>query len=503
MTLTQTEPTPLGRLPGGGAHRLLVVYGPSRADLGYSRTLGASSVLGMPAVSAQAPLLIGREPDSSPSLPLRQAQVSRRHAIVAPSERGYGIEDLGSRNGTFVNGRAIKSAELADGDVIRIGSTLLLFQFLDAAACELVQGPLARTEGASVSRLVGGGHAMTRLREAIKSAPTNVPVLIQGETGVGKELVAEALHEQSERIGPFVPVNCSALPSNLVESELFGHVRGAFTGAEARKGLYGRAEKGTLFLDEIGDMPVDVQAKLLRALAVGEVRAVGSDQARTIDVRVVAATNVDLEQAVAAGSFRADLYARLMAHIIVVPKLRARREDVLELARHFLLKTGDIPISPDAAEALVIHAWPYNVRELEQILAPIAAAAKRRGRLELSDLPPRLRDGLESRFDHASVSEAVSSPLLCVRRDAVPSADELRTVVEAHSGNVAQVAAFFGKDRRQIYRWAHALGVDIKALREDVHGHTLPPPAPAPGGSATAAPEQPAPGLTGLTGERN
>ena len=497
MTLTQTEPTPLGRLPGGGAQRLLVVYSPSRADLGYSRTLGASSMPGLPAVTAQSPLLIGREPDSSPSLPLRQAQVSRRHAIVAPSERGYSIEDLGSRNGTFVNGRVVKAAELADGDVIRIGSTLLLFQYLDAAACELVQGPLSRTpEGRSSSRLVGLGHAMTRLREAIRSAPLSVPVLVQGETGVGKELVAEALHEHSERTGPFVPVNCSALPSNLVESELFGHVRCAFTGAEARKGLYGRAEKGTLFLDEIGDMPLDVQAKLLRALAVGEVRAVGSDQGRTIDVRVVAATNVDLEQAVAGGSFRADLYARLMAHIIVVPKLRERREDILELARHFLLKTGDIPISPDAAEALLIHGWPYNVRELEQVLAPIAAAAKRRGRLELSDLPARLRDGLEARFDPASVSEAVSSPLLCVRRDAVPSADELRTVVEAHSGNVAQVAAFFGKDRRQIYRWAHALGVDIKALRDDVHGHTLPPPAPAPASghnAQTAAPDQPAP----------
>jgi DNA-binding NtrC family response regulator len=498
MTLTQTEPTPLGRLPGGGAHRLLVVYSPTRADLGYSRTLGATSAPGMPAVSTQSPLIIGREPDGSPSLPLRQAQVSRRHASVAPSERGYVIEDLDSRNGTFVNGRAIKTSELNDGDVIRIGSTLLLFQFLDAAACELVQGPLSRvSEGASVSRLVGGGHAMARLRDAIRSAPLSVPVLIQGETGVGKELVAEALHEQSERVGPFVPVNCSALPSNLVESELFGHVRGAFTGAEARKGLYGRAEKGTLFLDEIGDMPLEVQAKLLRALAVGEVRAVGSDQGRTIDVRVVAATNVNLETAVAAGSFRADLYARLMAHIIVVPKLRERREDILELARHFLLKTGDIPISPDAAEALVIHGWPYNVRELEQVLAPIAQVAKRRGRLELSDLPPRMREGLETRFDQAAAPEAVSSPLLCVRRDAVPSADELRTVVEAHAGNVAQVAAFFGKDRRQIYRWAHALGVDIKALREDVHGHTLPPPpSSAPGAGATAAPEQAAPPIS-------
>jgi transcriptional regulator with GAF, ATPase, and Fis domain len=466
MTLTQTEPTPLGRIAGGGAHRLLVVYSPARADLGYSRTLN------------QAPLVIGREPDSTPSLPLRQAQVSRRHARITPSVTGFRIEDLGSRNGTFVNGRNVSSAELADGDVIRIGSTLLLYQFLDAAACELVQGPLLRAHGerSSYARLIGTGHAMARLREAIRNAPTSVPVLVQGETGVGKELVAEALHEQSERVGPFVPVNCSALPSNLIESELFGHVRGAFTGAEARKGLYGRAEKGTLFLDEIGDIAVDVQAKLLRALAINEVRSVGSDQPRTVDVRVVAATNVDLEAAVAAGSFRADLYARLMAHIIVVPPLRERREDILELTRHFLREAGDPAITADVAEALVIYGWPYNVRELEQVLAPIAVIAKRRGKLELSDLPQRLRDGLELRFEQAPVVEAASSPLLCVRRDAVPSADELRTVVEAHNGNIAQVAAFFGKDRRQIYRWAHALSVDMKSLRDEMQRQTVPPP---------------------------
>ncbi len=485
MTLTQTEPTPLGRIAGSGAHRLLVVYSPARADLGYSRTLGPQ------------PLIIGREPEGAPSLPLRQAQVSRRHASIEPSETGFRIQDLDSRNGTFVNGRAITSAELTDGDVIRVGSTLLLFQYLDAATCELVQGPLSRpnAEGRGYARLIGSGHAMARLREAIRNAPTSVPVLVQGETGVGKELVAEALHEQSERVGPFTPVNCSALPSNLIESELFGHVRGAFTGAEARKGLYGRAEKGTLFLDEIGDIALDVQAKLLRALAIGEIRSVGSDQPRTVDVRVVAATNVELETAVAAGTFRADLYARLMAHIIIVPPLRQRREDILELARHFLQDSGDAPITPDAAEALLVYSWPYNVRELEQVLAPIAAVAKRHGKLDLGDLPMRMRERFDVRFENAPAAQAALSPLLCVRRDAVPSIEELRTVVEAHSGNVAQVAAFFGKDRRQIYRWAQALGLDMKALREDATRNTLPPSTSSPASSSTpqSAPSSPDP----------
>jgi transcriptional regulator with GAF, ATPase, and Fis domain len=300
-----------------------------------------------------------------------------------------------------------------------------------------------------------------------------------GETGVGKELVAEAIHEHSGREGPFVPVNCAALPNTLAESELFGAVRGAYTGADARKGLFGRADRGTLFLDEIGEISGEVQAKLLRALAIGEIRPVGSDQPRYVDVRVVAATNVDLEAAVARGAFRPDLYARLMAHIITVPPLRERREDILELSRHFLRGAGKLEITADAAEALLSHHWPYNVRELEQIASALAPAVQKRGTLDIGDLPPRVRAHIDvTRVQTTAPAELPDVSLLDLRRNAAPTADELRAVVAAYGANVARVASFFGKDRRQIYRWADALGVDIKALREnpEPRAATLPPP---------------------------
>jgi DNA-binding NtrC family response regulator len=470
MSSTQTEPTLAAHIASGGVYRLLVVFSLSDSDVGYSRAL------------AQGPLIIGRESMAQPSLQLRQAQVSRNHARIEPTEAGgFWIRDQNSRNGTYVNGSRVVETELHDGDVIRIGGSLILFQFLDLAACQRV------LESASVlGGLVGQSHAIAAVRDAVRAAPAGAPILVLGETGVGKELVAQAIHQHSGRTGPFVPVNCSALPNNLVESELFGHVRGAFTGAEARRGLFGRAEKGTLFLDEIGEIGVDVQAKLLRAVALGEVRPVGSDHARFVDIGIVAATNADLEVAVAEGKFRADLYARLISHIIHVPPLRARKEDIITLTRHFLASAGDVLLTPDAAEALLTYAWPYNVRELQQVLAPLLPAVTKSGLLELRELPPRIRQHLNDRLEPTPPSDHVSVSLLGVRRDAVPTAEELRAVVQSYQGNIAQVASFFRKDRRQVYRWAQTLGVDIQALREELELRTLPPPP-----SSSQEPEEP------------
>jgi transcriptional regulator with GAF, ATPase, and Fis domain len=462
MTLTQTESAPIGRIATGGLHRRLVVYSSNITEVGDARSL------------TEHALAIGRDPETRPCLSLRHARVSRTHAVVEPSAGGsWAIRDLQSRNGTFVNGRRIEQTALRDGDVIRVGSSLILFQFLDVAACSLVLG----ADVPHSSTLVGPGHAMARVRQAIRAAPTGAPTLIQGETGVGKELVAQAIHEHSGREGPFVPINCAALPANLAESELFGHVRGAFTGADARRGLFGRADKGTLFLDEIGEISSEVQAKLLRALALGEIRPVGSDQPRFVDVRIVAATNVDLEGAVASGAFRADLYARLMSHIVVVPPLRQRKEDILPLARHFLRGGARVQISPDAAEALLTYEWPYNVRELEQMLASLSPAVVEHGTLELEDLPARMRTHVEARFEPVPPSELLEISLLDLKRGGSPNAEELRAVVKAHEGNIARVASFFGKDRRQIYRWAETLGVDIQALRspQPRPGETIPP----------------------------
>jgi DNA-binding NtrC family response regulator len=225
--------------------------------------------------------------------------------------------------------------------------------------------------------LVGESAAMREIyQEASRVAATDVTVLILGESGTGKELVARAIHERSgRRDKPFVPVNCGAIPPDLVESELFGHVKGAFTGANAaREGIFGEAHRGTVFLDELGELPLAAQAKLLRTLQEGEVRRVGSNEARRVDVRVIAATNNDLERQIAEGKFRGDLYYRLNVVPITLPPLRERREDIPLLARHFLRKhAGRVgrevrSISAEAMRLLSAHDWPGNVRQLENFV---------------------------------------------------------------------------------------------------------------------------------------
>jgi DNA-binding NtrC family response regulator len=225
--------------------------------------------------------------------------------------------------------------------------------------------------------LIGNSPAMQEVyRLAIGVAPTSSTVLILGESGTGKELTARAIHGHSPRVNnPFVAVNCSAIPVDLVESELFGHVRGAFTGATAtRAGLFESADRGTLFLDEVGDLPPLAQVKLLRALQEGEVKRVGSNETRIVDVRVVAATNVDLRSRITAGRFREDLYYRLNVVPISLPALRERREDIPLLAYHFLQKyaarsSSQVKkISPDAMRLLSLHHWQGNVRELENAI---------------------------------------------------------------------------------------------------------------------------------------
>ena len=225
--------------------------------------------------------------------------------------------------------------------------------------------------------LIGNSPAMQEVyRLAIGVAPTSSTVLILGESGTGKELTARAIHGHSPRVNaPFVAVNCSAIPVDLVESELFGHVRGAFTGATAtRAGLFESADRGTLFLDEVGDLPPLAQVKLLRALQEGEVKRVGSNETRIVDVRVVAATNVDLRSRISAGRFREDLYYRLNVVPISLPALRERREDIPLLAYHFLQKYASRSlspvkkISPEAMRLLSAHHWQGNVRELENAI---------------------------------------------------------------------------------------------------------------------------------------
>jgi transcriptional regulator with GAF, ATPase, and Fis domain len=238
--------------------------------------------------------------------------------------------------------------------------------------------------------MIGTSVAIREVRAQIQRiGPLDLPVLIVGESGTGKELVAKAIHS-ARGIGEFVPLNCAALPEALLESELFGHVRGAFTGAsQDRKGIFEQADGGTLFLDEIGELPITLQAKLLRALELGEVRRVGESRARHVKVRIIAATNRKLEDEIASHRFREDLYWRLRGIQIDMPPLRERLGDIALLARHF---ASDVPISSDAHRLLEGHSWPGNVRELRSAIE--SAVALRNGAdVTRADLPAAVRNG--------------------------------------------------------------------------------------------------------------
>ena len=451
MTETdRTMSTPGRRIGGWRTHRLVVARSPDPEASGSAILLD------------DAPITIGRAGHADGPLALSDPELSRAHARFEPeAETGtWWLRDLQSRNGSYVNGLRQPHAGLLDQDVIRVGATLLVFEKVELPA----DAALAPAEEPP---LYGRSIAMQRVRgEVARVAGRDMPVLVLGESGSGKELVSRALHEGSGRRGDLIAVNCGALPPDLVESELFGHVAGAFTGAsKPSEGLFVAAEGGTIFLDEIGEMPAAVQPKLLRALATGEIRPVGGSRERRVDVRVVAATNRDLAAEVEAERFRGDLYARLAGWTIDVPPLRARREDVLRLATMFL-RRHDAPtvIEPDAAEALLLHRWPFNVRELEQLCGAAAVRAADADQILLEHLPPEVARPLAVRRP-VSPSGA-PPPSLVVRPDGTPSADELTRVIRHFRGNIAQVASFFGRDRRQIYRWVDRYELDVDDLRD-------------------------------------
>jgi two-component system, NtrC family, response regulator HydG len=324
---------------------------------------------------------------------------------------------------------------------------------------------LREQEAAGATRgLVGASEPMQRLRKLIAAAaPASSGILILGESGTGKELVAHAIHRASPRSRrPFLAVNCSALAESLLESELFGHVRGAFTGAEVGKtGLFEAANGGTLMLDEIGEAPASVQAKLLRVLQEGEVKPVGSTKNVQVDVRVVAATNVDLEQAVRAGRFREDLYYRLNVLAIRVPALRERREDVAALAFHFLARIAAQlgrevrELSPDAQAALTAWHWPGNVRELENAIER-AVILGRGHRIELADLP----DAMVAAYHRAGALASASPPPGEIAPYAEAKARAIlaferryvETLLGRAQGNISEAARLAGLDRSNFKR---------------------------------------------------
>jgi len=390
---------------------------------------------------------------------------------------GCWIVDNGSTNGILVNGVRIAARPLEPHDVIRIGDSLFRF-----AASGVYGYGAYRVDGSVVESarpirhgiddcpLVGGFQLDQLLERVEKVAKTQLSVIVTGESGTGKELLARTVHRASERPGPFQAVNCAALPANLIESELFGYRKGAFTGATSDKvGLVKAAHRGTLFLDEIGDMPLEAQAKLLRVLQERKVVPVGATTPEEVDVRVVCATHRDLEALVTRGEFRGDLFARLREFTAVLLPLRERREDLHPLARHFLAKAGrpEASLSLPYLVGLAHYKWPYNVRELESAVKLSVALSEGRTELDLSDLPEPVRQSLKGHGQLQERRTASVPPPAAARpaRVGPPTELALRELLARHRGNIAAVGRELGKERMQIHRWLKRYSIDVAEYR--------------------------------------
>jgi DNA-binding NtrC family response regulator len=393
-------------------------------------------------------IVIGREPPPG-GFAIDQTAVSRVHARISEDGGAFTISDAGSRNGVLVNGRFVQEQVLSPDDVVRIGDAIFKFVADDAVAYTQV--------GTSSSGLVGG-RAMHLLTERIATiATTDLPVVVTGETGTGKELAARAIHDASGRRGPLMALNCAAIPANLVESELFGYKRGAFSGADRdHVGIVRAAEGGTLLLDEIGDMPLDAQAKLLRMIETRTVMPLGATREAAVDVRVVCATHRDLHALVEKGAFRGDLFARLDGFRLRMPALRERKEDLFPLVRHFVAKAGraELGVTVSFMAAVCHYAWPYNVRELETATRRAVAVVDGHD-LDTRHLPEPVVAAMESYASREVAKPSVKAPA----PTPAPTADELRALLDRHGGNISAAARELGKDRVQIHRWMRLHGI--------------------------------------------
>ena len=391
-------------------------------------------------------LLIGR--DEACAVQTHTSSTSRRHARLSYQGHLWRCEDLESRNGTFLNGQSVQDAPIGPGDVLRCGGWVAVVVRRSVDSLGLQFAELA-------PGVYGGAVLRFALAPLRKIAPSALPVILEGETGTGKECVARAIHLWSGRSGPYLALNCAALPESLVEAELFGYERGAFTGAtHGHTGHLRAAHGGTLLLDEICELPMTVQSKLLRALDQREVTPLGATRSVAIDVRVVAAAQRPLEAMVREGRFREDLLARL-GMVTTLPPLRVRLEDVPLLYEVFARDTfGHVPeLDPRAIEAMLLYHYPRNVRELRQVVEQLALLHPGANRIGRGQLPALFR-GEGSQLDAPLVTSVrASAP---TRRCEPSDWPRLREALTAHSGNVQTAARSIGISRYQAYRLLRA-----------------------------------------------
>jgi DNA-binding NtrC family response regulator len=392
-------------------------------------------------------LLVGTGPACG--LLLSDPTVSRRHLVVDVTGGDIRVTDQQSYNGTFLGGARILDAFAQVNDVVALGATRLRVVALDPPA-----GRAASAARASFGRMKGASPAMQRVYPlAERLAQSDVPVIIEGETGTGKEVLAEALHEMGRRKdGPFVVFDCMTTPPSLLEATLFGHEKGAFTGAAAAsRGVFEQAHGGTLFVDEIGDLALELQPKLLRAIQRGEVRRLGGERQLKVDVRVVAATRRDLDREVAAGRFRDDLFFRLAVGRIELPPLRARRGDVGLLARCFWDALGGaalrVPI--DTFERWEREPWPGNVRELENAVARLLAL----GDLTDAAWPPTAPRRPDAATDPMGEVLAMKLPFPVARQRVLERFERayVEQALRDHDGNMTRAASASGIARRYLH----------------------------------------------------
>ena len=415
----------------------------------------------------QAGVVIGT--DKACDVVLTDAFVSRRHCSVAPTAAGFAITDLGSSNGTVIDGVAIGKVVAPPGVALRIGKTLVQLMPAD----EVVDIPPSKSD--HFGALYGASIAMRQVFAILERASkSNAPVLFLGESGTGKELMARGVHDASPRAkGPFVVFDCGASTETLIESDLFGHTKGAFTGAASdRIGAFAAAHGGTLFLDEIGDLPVGLQPKLLRMLEAGEVVPLGGRKPEKYDVRVVAATHRDVFGEVARGGFRGDLYYRLAVVELHVPPLRQRTGDLKRLIEMFLAKAGAPHLAGQvggaALERLERYHWPGNVRELRNVITRAVALAGPDD--DFQSLPFVLRPTVAPPDEGASaLSFRADRPFHEAKDELVAKFEReyLTDLVARAGGNLSQAARIAGLERKFLYKLLERAGLRSTSQRDE------------------------------------